>query len=94
MMNHPKYNYSYIKESSKLITDLFDEYRFKFKDFTNIDFYDDSFYLDGFHCNRNVYYYILKSLEIPVNPNFKNEFEISKKENYYLENYFFVNQTK
>ena len=94
MMNHPKYNYSYIKESSKLITDLFDEYGFKFKDFTNIDFYDDSFYLDGFHCNRNVYYYILKSLEIPVNPNFKNEFEISKKENYYLKNYFFVNQTK
>ena len=91
MMNHPKYDYSYIKESSKLITDLFDKYGFKFKNFTNIDFYDDSFYLDGFHCNRNVYYYILKGLEIPLNSNFKNEFEISKKEKSYLDEYFSIN---
>jgi len=94
MMNNSKYNYSYMKESSILITHLFDKYGFKFNDFTNIDLFDDSFYLDGFHCNRNVYYYILKGLGVPLNPNFKNEFEISEEEKYYLNNYFSVNQTK
>ena len=89
MMNNPKYDYSYIKESSKLIAHLFDEYGFKFKDFTNMNFYDDSFYLDGFHCNRNIYYNILKELKIPVNKNFDNTFNISIEEANFLNEYFF-----
>ena len=88
MMNNPKYDYSYIKESSKLIIQLFDEYGFKFKDFTNIDYYDDSFYLDGFHCNRNIYYYILRELKIPVNKNFDNTFNLSKEDASFLNQYF------
>lgn len=88
MMNNPKYDYNYIKESSILITHLFDKYGFKFKDLTKIDLYDDSFYLDGFHCNRNVYYYILQVLGISVNSDFKNEFEISNQEKITLNNYF------
>lgn len=88
MMNNPIYDYSYIKKSSKLITHLFDEFGFKFNDFTNIDFYDDSFYLDGFHCNRNIYYYILKDLKIPVNKNFDNFFNISIEEANFLNDYF------
>jgi len=88
MMNNPKYDYSYIKESSNLILQLFDEYGFKFKDFTNIDYYDDSFYLDGFHCNRNIYYYILRELKIPVNKNFDNTFNLSKEDASFLNQYF------
>ena len=87
-MSNPSYEYSYINESSKLITHLFDKYGFKFDDLTKIDLYEDSFYLDGFHCNRNVYYYILKVLGISINPNFKNEFEISEHDKINLNNYF------
>ena len=87
-MSNPKYDYSYINKSSKLITHLFDKYGFKFNDLTKIDLYEDSFYLDGFHCNRNVYYYILKVLGISVNPNFKNEFKISEHDKINLNNYF------
>jgi hypothetical protein len=87
-MSNPKYDYSYINKSSKLITHLFDKYGFKFNDFTKIDLYEDSFYLDGFHCNRNVYYYILQVLGISVNSNFKNDFEISEHDKITLNNYF------
>lgn len=87
-MNNPNYNYSYVEKSSTLIINLFDKYRFKFKDFTKIDLFDDSFYLDGFHCNRNAYYYIVKELGISLNSNFKNEFEISNPEKVALINYF------
>lgn len=88
MMNNPKYNYSYINNSSKLIKPLFNNYGFAFKDLTKIDLYDNSFYLDGFHCNRNVYYYIIQILGMSVNSNFKNEFEISNQEKITLNNYF------
>lgn len=88
MMNNPKYNYSYIDNSSKLITTLFDNYGFTFKDLTKIDLYDDSFYLDGFHCNRNVYYYIIQTLGVSVNSDFENEFKISNQEKITLNNYF------
>ena len=87
-MNNPRYEYSYINESSKLVTRLFGKYGFKFNDLTKINLYEDSFYLDGYHCNRNVYYYILKVLGISVNPNFKNEFEISEHDKINLNNYF------
>lgn len=87
-MNNTRYEYSYINESSKLVTQLFHKYGFKFSDLTKIDLYEDSFYLDGFHCNRNVYYYILKVLGISINPNFKNEFEISEHDKINLNNYF------
>tara|TARA_B100001059_G_C17786943_1_gene557717 strand:+ start:265 stop:1194 length:930 start_codon:yes stop_codon:yes gene_type:complete len=88
MMNNPKYEYSYINESSKLITHLFDSFGFKFSDLTKIDLFEDSFYLDGYHSNRNIDYYILQVLGISVNSNFKNEFEISKQEKITLNNYF------
>lgn len=87
-MNNSKYDYKYIYESSKLIKHTFDRYGFKFNDLTKIDLYDDTFYLDGFHCNRNVYYYILQIIGVSTNLKFKNEYEISTKDKIALDTYF------
>ena len=87
-MNNSKYDYKYIYESSRLINHTFDRYGFKFNDLTNIDLFDDTFYLDGFHCNRNVYFYILHIIGVSTNSKFKNEYEISKKEKIALDSYF------
>jgi hypothetical protein len=88
MMNNKNYDYSYIKKSSSILNRLFDNYGFVFKDFSRIVSYDNSFYLDGFHCNRNVYFHMLKELGVSVNPYFKNEFELSEEESNFLIDYF------
>ena len=94
MMSSPEYNYDYINESSKLLELLFDEYGFKFHDLSNIELFDDSFYLDGFHSNRNIYFHILNYLGIPLNSDFKNEFEISKEEMSNMKKYFSIRKAK
>tara|TARA_B110000240_G_scaffold122988_1_gene137288 strand:+ start:2737 stop:3759 length:1023 start_codon:yes stop_codon:yes gene_type:complete len=87
-MKSGTYNYSYIEKSVEKIKELFSNYKYHYKDFTVYDSFDDSFYLDGSHCNRNVYYQILKDLNIPVDFSFDNKFEVNKKEIIYINNYF------
>ncbi len=79
-MKSDKYNYTFIEKSKIEIEHLFSEYNYQFKDFTEYDYFDDSFFLDGSHCNRNVYYQIIKDLKIPANPYFDNFFNASKFE--------------
>lgn len=81
-------NYDYIKKSSLEIKKIFNSYSFIFEDFTQLDFYGDEYYLDGFHCNRNVYYKILKELNIKINKDFDDTFEIKNDEIYALKEYF------
>ena len=87
-MKENKYDFTYINNSTILIRKLFDEFKFKYMDFTEYPLFDDSFYIDGSHCNRNVYFQILKDLEIPVSLNFDNSFNISKKELKLIKSYF------
>lgn len=82
------YNYTYITKSTKQISKLFDKYEYHFQDFTAYNSFTDSFYLDGSHCNRNVYYQILKDLNIPININFDNEYEIAAEDKRLMINYF------
>ena len=79
-MKSDKYNYTFIEKSKIEIEHLFSEYNYQSKDFTEYDSFDDSFFLDGSHCNRNVYYQIIKDLKIPANPYFDNFFNASKFE--------------
>ena len=79
LMKENNYDFSYINNSIIEITNLFDEFKFKYMDFTEYHLFDDSFYLDGSHCNRNVYFQILKDLKIPVNLDFDNSFNVSKR---------------
>ncbi|MFL2601047.1 MAG: hypothetical protein ACJ0PU_02815 [Flavobacteriaceae bacterium] len=88
LMKENKYDFTYINNSTILIRKLFDEFKFKYMDFTEYLLFDDSFYIDGSHCNRNVYFQILKDLEIPVSLNFDNSFNISKKELKLIKSYF------
>ena len=83
-----KYDYSYLDKSSNEISELFSKYNYLFKDFTGFDLFDDLYYLDGFHCNRNVYYYILGELGLIVDNEFDNEFEIKSNDFFSLKNYF------
>jgi hypothetical protein len=83
-----KYDYSYMDKSIAETKKLFKEFNFIYKDFTFYDLFDDSYYLDGFHCNRNVYYQILKDLGVPTDSNFDNQFEVSEKELNLLKDYF------
>ena len=87
-MKTGKYNYSYIDKSTQLIKYLFQDYDYNYKDFTDYNLFDDTFYLDGSHCNRNVYYQILKDLNIPIDTGFDNEKELSKGELIIISNYF------
>ena len=85
------YDYTFIDKSIIEINKLFIKYNFYYKDFTDYDLFDDSFYLDGSHSNRNVYYQILKDLKIPTNPYFDNDFNINKEELKSIKNYFKIN---
>lgn len=87
-MKTGKYNYSYINKSSQLIKYLFRDYDYNYKDFTDYNLFDDTFYLDGSHCNRNVYYQILKDLNITIDTGFDNEKELSKGELIIISDYF------
>lgn len=81
-------NYKYLNIASTEIKKIFDFYNYTFKDFSGLNTFDDTYYLDGFHCNRNVYYEILKNLNIPTNQFFDNDFEINKNELLLIEKYF------
>ena len=87
-MKSEKYDYTFIEKSETEIKKLFIKYNFEFKDFTDYHLFDNSFYLDGSHANRNIYYQILKDLTIPTNPDFDNDFNINRKELKLLKNYF------
>jgi hypothetical protein len=88
MMNSSKYDYGYLDKSSIEISNLFNKHNYLFKDFTKLDAFEDKYYLDGFHCNRNVYYFILGELGLNVNKSFINDFEVESNEFFYLKNYF------
>lgn len=81
-------DFSFIYKSSKELKNMFSDFGFVFKDFTNFKFFDDTFYLDGSHPNRNVYFRILKELGIQTNHNFKNNFQIEINELNLLKKYF------
>tara|TARA_B100001175_G_scaffold315374_1_gene326784 strand:+ start:450 stop:1484 length:1035 start_codon:yes stop_codon:yes gene_type:complete len=87
-MKLKNYDYTFIDKSISEIKKLFIKYNFHFKDFTDFNLFDDSFYLDGSHSNRNVYYQILKELKIPTNFSFDNDFDINEEELKSLKNYF------
>lgn len=48
-------NYSYINSVSIEIEDLFNEYNYKYYDFTSMTETNDKNYIDGFHGDENVY---------------------------------------
>ena len=87
-MKSENYDFSFIEKSVKEINRLFINHNYEFKDFTNYNLFDDSFYLDGSHANRNIYYQILKDLKILTNSNFDNDFQINREELESLKNYF------
>lgn len=87
-LNSEKIDYSFIEKSQVEIKKIFKKYNFIYEDFTFYKKFNDSFYLDGSHSNRNVYYQILKDINFPVNKNFDNRFQMSKKEFEYLKTYY------
>ena len=82
------YNFSYIKKSSKKLNQIFQKYNYTFVDLTYIDKFNDSYFIDSFHCNRNVYFDILKKLGVSINKDFDNHFNISESELSNMEDYF------
>ncbi|MEK9782536.1 MAG: hypothetical protein VW266_06290, partial [Flavobacteriales bacterium] len=88
-MKNGCYDYGYMNLTSEKLSVLFYEYGYIFEDLTMFDEFDDEFYLDGSHCNRNVYYGILKKLGVPVNKSFDNDFDINKRELERMKKYFF-----
>jgi hypothetical protein len=87
-MKSENYDFSFIKKSLKEINKLFKENNYEFKDFTNYILFDDSFYLDGSHANRNIYFQILKDLKIQTNSYFDNDFQIKREELESLKSFF------
>ena len=83
-----KKNYNYIKSASIELSKIFMEFGFTFKDFTGLKVFGDRYYIDGFHSNRNINYYILKELNLNVNKNFDNNYEVESNELILLESYF------
>ena len=79
-MQSNKYDYSYIKKASNKLKQLFNKFNYTFLDLTSYDRFEDHYYLDGFHCNRNVYFQLLKELKIPIDQTFDNHFNVNKTE--------------
>ena len=77
-------NYSYISKAKINLINLFDNYDFIFEDFTKIEGFNDNFFLDGFHCNRNIYYEILNKLGFKTNKSFDNSLNLSEQEKMFL----------
>ena len=86
IMMSSKYDYSYIDKSSKALENVFNNSDFYFKDFSySNNFYDINF-LDGVHFDENINYEILKALKIPVNKQYKKQY--NNEELQTLKSYF------
>ena len=78
-MNSRLKKYTYLNVASREINSLFNKHQFFYVDFSSFNQFGDEYYLDGLHCNRNVYYAMINILIDSANPDFDNNFEVNKE---------------